>query len=182
MNELKDQRGVAILVIVLLLAITIAAGGIAATTALKASNNTPSIAERSPSPAAGASGASIAPNATAAPPSQSPSAGLVSPQPSAPAPTPQAKAVTVLYNIAADGVTAQLSPVTTSVTTAGDIELTIRLTCAASCQFKLASDAYPLASSAIYSSSQTVKYTLTQHGTWYFYNEFIPNVKFGLKF
>lgn len=89
---------------------------------------------------------------------------------------------TELYKISADGNSAQETPVATTLTASGNIKLVIHLSCAAACQFRLASDAYPLASSALYTSSQTITYSLTQHGTWYFYNQYTPNTRFGIKF
>lgn len=102
----------------------------------------------------------------------------------APTPTPSAQLaqVTENYTILTDGQTAQESPVTTTLSTSGNINLIIKLTCKAACQFKLASSAYPLTDNTVYTTSQTISYTLSQHGTWYFYNEYSPGTKFGIQF
>lgn len=104
------------------------------------------------------------------------------PVPATPTPVPQPLSITETYHILADGQTAQESPVTTNLTTDGDVKLTIRLSCDGACRFQLASDTYPGLDTTVYGSGQTPSYTLTQHGSWVFYNKFTPNTKFAIKF
>lgn len=102
-------------------------------------------------------------------------------------PTPTAVAkieqAEVLYRVAADGSSAQLTPVTIafgSGTTS--VELTVNLQCLGTCQFKLASGTYALNNGTVYTGSQKIKYQITKPGEWIFYNQFTPATKFKIKF
>lgn len=129
------------------------------------------------------------PNTIAPSPSQTPVAKVTPSMtppvnPSTPIPTSstQPVQVTEYYTISSDGQSAQESPVTTTLNTTGNVKLIINLSCQAACKFKLASNAYPTTDNTVYTTSQKITYSLTQHGTWYFYNDFTPGTKFGIRF
>lgn len=86
------------------------------------------------------------------------------------------------YEIAADGSSAQLSPVTTILSDVASVELTVDLQCLGTCQFKLVSDTFNFSNTTTYMSSQKIKYFITKPGEHVFYNQFIPNAKFKVKF
>jgi len=103
---------------------------------------------------------------------------------STPSPQPTDNAVTVreTYRIAADGNSAQRSPVTTTLSDVATVDLTIDLQCLGTCQFKLVSDTYSFSNTTTYTSSQKIKYQITQPGEYIFYNQFTPSAKFKIKF
>lgn len=86
------------------------------------------------------------------------------------------------YRIAADGNSAQISPVTTTLSDVSSVEVTIDLQCLGTCQFKLVSDTYSFSNTTTYTSSQQIKYTITGPGEYILYNQFTPNSKFKIKF
>ncbi len=181
---MKKQYGFTLLevALVVVVIIGIVAVGIVASQQFNASKQ--ATATPAPSgPQSDKAAAPISPTPTTTPtPTATPKASSTPAPVSPSAATPTDTPASVMYRVAAGSQSAQVSPVTTSLTTTGNVKLTINLTCETGCKFKLASDTYPLAASATYTSSQTITYTLTKHGTWTFYNEFTPNVKFAIKF
>lgn len=99
-----------------------------------------------------------------------------------PAATAKTDTAYVLYQVAADGNTAKVTPVTSTFTGPTNIELTIDLQCLGTCKFKLVSDNYTFSNTSTYTSSQKVKYQITKPGEYIFYNQFTPGTKFKIKF
>lgn len=95
--------------------------------------------------------------------------------------TENMKSFTVIYNILADGKTAKIAP-TNAIIKADTVKLLVDLNCESSCQFKLASDTYPLVNGKTYTSSQTIEYILDKPGEWFLYNEYISGVRYAIAF
>lgn len=192
MTVMKNEKGFALVLELVLVAIVVGVVAITGYRYLAHKKQSPLSLEKkapkevttppSPSPSNNV-GTTPTSNSTVPPPATNTPAPTTAPHPAGAMPVPQAAVATVNYHILADG-TAQVSPVTTTLNTTGNVELQVNLSCVSSCQFRLASDSYPLANSATYIGSQTLKYTLTQHGTWYFYNAINSGTKyaFGIRF
>ena len=185
---MKKQPGFVLieLLLAVLVLVIISGAVIKASSSKQAATTTVAISKKqnTPSPSPRPSG-TTAPKTTASPVATTPTPAKIQPVTAAsPIQTvaPQNVRPTETYRILADGQTAQESPVTMTLSATGDVDLAINLICAAACQFKLASDTYPISNNTIYTSSQTIIYTLSHHGTWYFYNQYTPNTKFGIKF
>lgn len=87
-----------------------------------------------------------------------------------------------LYKVAADGSSAQESPVTSTLSGLTSVALTVDLQCLGTCQFKLVSDSSNVNDTTTYTSSQKITYQITTPGDYIFYNQFTPNTKFRIKF
>lgn len=104
------------------------------------------------------------------------------PQPVATSPPATIGSAYVMYRVASDGASAQVTPVKTTLSGFTGIELTVDLQCLGGCNFRLVSDTYTISDATTYASSQKIKYIISTPGDYIFYNQFTPGTKFGIKF
>ena len=128
-------------------------------------------------------------NNDATTPGETPVSNLPNVPKASPAPQPVATpapakigSAYIMYRIASGGASAQVTPVTTTLTGFTSVELTVDVQCLGGCNFKLISDTITLSNVATYTSSQKVTYTLSSPGEYILYNQFTPSTKFGIKF